>query len=386
MFSLAYIWAEVRRRRGRTVLTALGLGVGVALVVTVTALSDGLDRAQEEVLEPLTGVGTDLSVTRPIDPEDGPRRLREEAGGARIGLRDRGEPGERFEDDAFMATQLSFEAGQVQRVAALDGVAEAAAGLTVNALHVSGRVPEPEERFGGPRGIDVESRSVTGVDTGSSLGAIAPSQIVEGEWFSDDPRREAVLNTAYAKREGVAVGDSIDLGGRTFEVVGLVRTPLGGQASDVYTELGVLQRLSDRKGRANVIYVRAEDGGDVAGLAREIERTIDSAEVTTASELAERVGGSLVDAKEVAGRLGTALTVVALLAAVLIAVLLTLSSVAKRVRELGTLKAIGWRQRRVVGQVTGEALVQGALGGVVGAALGIGAAALVTALGPELQA
>ncbi len=45
----------------------LGLGVGVALVVTLTALSDGLDRAQEEVLEPLTGVGTDMSVTRPID-------------------------------------------------------------------------------------------------------------------------------------------------------------------------------------------------------------------------------------------------------------------------------------------------------------------------------
>src|SRR5688500_17497507 len=40
-------------------------GCGVALVV-VNALSSGLDRAQDEVLRPLTGVGTDLSVTRPI--------------------------------------------------------------------------------------------------------------------------------------------------------------------------------------------------------------------------------------------------------------------------------------------------------------------------------
>jgi ABC-type lipoprotein release transport system permease subunit len=64
MFSLTYVWAEIRRRKGRTILTALGLGVGVALVVTVSALSSGLDKAQDEVLEPLTGVGTNMSVTR----------------------------------------------------------------------------------------------------------------------------------------------------------------------------------------------------------------------------------------------------------------------------------------------------------------------------------
>jgi hypothetical protein len=51
---------------GRTALTALSLAVGVGLVVIVAALAGGLDDAQEEVLEPLTGVGTDLSVSRPI--------------------------------------------------------------------------------------------------------------------------------------------------------------------------------------------------------------------------------------------------------------------------------------------------------------------------------
>jgi len=64
---------------------------------------------------------------------------------------------------------------------------------------------------------------------------------------------------------------------------------------------------------------------------------------------------------------------VALVAAFLIAGLLTLSSVNRRIRELGTLKAIGWPQRLVIRQVTGEALAEGALGGLVGAALGIGA-------------
>ena len=66
MFYIRYIGAELGRRKGRTILTALGLAIGVGLVVTVSALSKGLDNAQNEVLKPLTGVGTDMSVTRPL--------------------------------------------------------------------------------------------------------------------------------------------------------------------------------------------------------------------------------------------------------------------------------------------------------------------------------
>ena len=40
MFFVSYVFAELRHRRGRTILTALGLAVGVALVIAVNALSD----------------------------------------------------------------------------------------------------------------------------------------------------------------------------------------------------------------------------------------------------------------------------------------------------------------------------------------------------------
>jgi putative ABC transport system permease protein len=60
--------------------------------------------------------------------------------------------------------------------------------------------------------------------------------------------------------------------------------------------------------------------------------------------------------------------------------------VTKRVRELGTLKAIGWPQRLVVRQVTGESLLQGVLGGVLGIAIGLIGAALINAFAPTLRA
>ena len=132
--------------------------------------------------------------------------------------------------------------------------------------------------------------------------------------------------------------------------------------------------------------VRADSTDDVAAVEKSIKATMSGASVTTASDLADRVGGSLKDAKNLSGKLGTALTIVALVAAFLIATLLTLSSVTKRIRELGTLKALGWPGRTVVRQVTGESVLQGALGGVLGALIGIGGAALVTALAPTLEA
>src|SRR5205807_802958 len=162
------------------------------------------------------------------------------------------------------------------------------------------------------------------------------------------------------------------IGGKKFTVVGLADTPLGGQASDVYVKLAQLQQMSGRVGRVNTVYVRATSADKVSQVAGAIKTSFSSSSVTTAKELASRVSGSLVDAKNLTSKLGTALEIVGLLAAVLIASLLTLSSVAKRIRELGTLKAVGWSQRLVVRQVTGEALLQGLIRGALGVLVAIG--------------
>jgi ABC-type antimicrobial peptide transport system permease subunit len=407
VFYLSYIAAELRRRKGRTFLTALGLAVGVGLVVTVNALSTGLDDAQQKVLKPLTGVGTDMSVTRPLKlsgngfqglSQKERDELRKENGPARIGLANRGKPGTHFSDDNFIATgQLSFPQSEVSKIASLNAAKDAAGGLTLTALHIEGTVPKQSDqpqvqRFGPggggpPRNIDAQPMTVTGVDVSKpTLGAISPSQITSGSYLHAGSAREAVLNTSYARRKNLHVGSTVTLKGKKFTVVGLARTPLGGQASDMYVKLDQLQSLSGRKGRVNVIYARASSTDSVSTLASSIRHGFPGAQVTTSKDLADRIGGSLKDTKSLTQKLGKALEIVGLLAAFLIASLLTLSSVTKRIRELGTLKALGWRQRQVVRQVTGESLAQSILGGALGAALGIGGAAVITAIAPQLEA
>jgi putative ABC transport system permease protein len=429
VFYLSYIGAELRRRAGRTALTALGLGVGVGLVVTVTALSNGLDDAQQKVLKPLTGVGTDMSVTRPLRVSSngqsftpgggsgGPGAglsqserdaLRRENGGGRLNLRSAGKPGTHFSRDTFLSrNQLSFPASEVQQIAGQNGVKSAAGALTLTSLHVEGTVPQNTGQGGfggglrpgggapsgaggggGPDNINVAPTSVTGVDQSQpGLAPVTPGQLASGRYFSGSGGAyDAILSVSYARSKNLNIGSTIKLGGKTFTVVGLSKPPLGGQAADVYVELGTLQKLSNRQGRVNTVQVRANGSGDVGSVSKTIEGSFSGAQVTTAKDLADRVGGSLVDAKNLSNDLGTALAVVALAAAFLIASLLTLSSVTKRIRELGTLKALGWPQRLVVRQVAGESLAQGAIGALVGVVIGIGGAALVSAVSPSLTA
>jgi putative ABC transport system permease protein len=63
-----------------------------------------------------------------------------------------------------------------------------------------------------------------------------------------------------------------------------------------------------------------------------------------------------------------------------------MAAVSRRVREFGTLKAIGWRSRRIVAQVMGESVAMGVAGAAVGVGLGFAGAELITKIAPKLSA
>jgi ABC-type lipoprotein release transport system permease subunit len=136
----------------------------------------------------------------------------------------------------------------------------------------------------------------------------------------------------------------------------------------------------------NTIYVSAASAADISTVSTEISRALPTATVTNSSDLASEVTGSLSSASTLANNLGKWLAVAVLAAAFGLASILTMSAVTRRVREFGTLKAMGWGSRRIIRQIMGEALVIGIAGGVLGVAIGYGAAAVVGAVAPPLTA
>jgi putative ABC transport system permease protein len=233
--------------------------------------------------------------------------------------------------------------------------------------------------------IQSESYTIAGVQTTTpGMGLVTAAQVTKGRYLS--PGREALVSETYAARKSLKIGSTLNLNGTKFKVVGLVEPPLGGQSADVYLPLGQLQQLSGHKGLVNVVLVRADDSSAVAAAEESISANYSEAQVASSQQVAERISGSLVDASDLSRDLGLALSIVAAAAAFILAALLAFSSVGKRVRELGTLKALGWTQWKVVRQIAGESLAQGVLGGIVGVALGLLVAALIDAFGPTLTA
>jgi ABC-type antimicrobial peptide transport system permease subunit len=121
-------------------------------------------------------------------------------------------------------------------------------------------------------------------------------------------------------------------------------------------------------------------------VSSEISKAVPSSTVTNSSDLANEVTGSLASTSSLANNLGKWLAIIVLIAAFLVASLLTMAAVSRRVREFGTLKALGWRSRRIVLQVMGESVAIGILGGVIGVALGFAGVELVNKLAPPLKA
>jgi putative ABC transport system permease protein len=397
-----YLRRELRRRVRQAVFIALGLALGIGLVITVTAASSGVKNAQATVLHSLYGVGTDITVTQtPTAGSGGPTGF---GFRGRVGNQKRPASGTKIDIDNLTSIgQGTLSASSVTSIGNLSHVAGAAGALSLTDAVITGKIPAINTSggtgtggFGGGGGggggafrgnFKSSSFTVSGVDLNTgALGPLSSAKLKSGRTFasSDSTANVAVVNADYATQKKLSVGSTITVAKTSFKVVGIASA--GSDASDVFIPLARAQTLASLKGKVNTIYVAADSASNIGGVAKEISGMLPKATVTTSSSLAGEVTGSLSSAASLANNLGKWLAIAVLIAAFLLASLLTSAAVARRVREFGTLKALGWRSRRIVGQVMGESIAIGIIGGVIGVALGFAGAALVRNLSKPLTA
>jgi putative ABC transport system permease protein len=385
---------ELRRRMRQAIFIAAGLALGVGLVITVTAASAGVSATQATVLHSLYGVGTDVTVTQSPTAGSGGAARFNFAGGAG----GQQNAGTSFSRDILAGAGMgTIKSSSVTTVSGLKDVSGAAGALVLNDVKLSGTVSagggQPGAQGGsgglGSGSVNTSSFTVAGVNPASdSLGPLSSGTISSGHNFTtaQSDSNVAVVDSNYARVQNLKVGSTITVAGKTFSVIGIVQAAQGESSADVYIPLARAQALANMPGEVNTIYVSAASASDISAVSSEISRALPTATVTTSSNLASEVTGSLSGASTLANSLGKWLAVAVLAAAFGLASILTVSAVSRRVREFGTLKAMGWNSRRIIRQIMGEAFVIGIVGGAAGVAIGYGAAALVEALAPPLTA
>jgi putative ABC transport system permease protein len=420
-----YLRRELTNRRKQTVIIAVGLALAIALVIIVNSVAAGVKDAQASVLQSVYGVGTDVTVTQPAQAASATTTGRGPGGGGRFDFGAKpGASGSSTGSQTIHQSRLESERGattmaatSLDKASAVQNVATATGVLSLTNTTFDGTLPNfaqlrEQRQSGGTSGnasggatqtaptggadgaggssFKVDSFSVLGINpAGSAVGPLSSVSLSKGRSFaaSDTGKDVAVLDASYAKTASIAVGDTVTIGGTDFQVVGLV-TASGSDATtaaNVYIPLDVAQKLSSNTDKISSIYVKAASASDIGSIKTALQKALPGATVSTQADLASSVSGSLGTAGDLVANLGTWLSIIVLAAAFLIAILFTISGVTRRTREFGTLKAIGWSNRRIVGQVAGESVVQGLIGGVVGIAVGLVGIVIVNVVAPTLS-
>jgi len=195
---------------------------------------------------------------------------------------------------------------------------------------------------------------------------------VRGRRFGPNAR-EALLGAYVARRLGKAVGDVVLIGGQQIKVVGVFTSDNVLEMQSVYIPLTLFQRLRGTPGVVGGFYVAVVRGKDEKATRATI--TMVSREIKARfPELATDRTEDFARNNEVVGLTRTTawgMSVIAFVVAVLGVVNTMSMAVLERTREIGLLRALGWRRRRVLGLLLSESVLLTMVGGGLGIALAI---------------
>ena len=303
------------RRRTRTILTAAGLAVAIAAVLDLVGVSWNFHRAFNSLYQ---GKGIDLVVVR-----------------------------------AGLTNQLSSTLDQQlgDRIRAIDGVAKVAPSL----MDVVGFEQ-----------ANLASVLVNGWESGSLL--FSGSHILEGRTFGPEEKDVALLGRILALNLGKKVGDTVDVAGEPLKVIGVYESDSLFETGAMIIPLATLQHMMGREGQVTglVVQARSSTADDVSALRRRIESAISGVAATPARDQIEH---------DVQLRLVRVMTTATTALAVLLGSVGMLNTmimtVFERTQEIGVLRALGWKRRRVLSMILGEAVCLGLLGAVMGMILAL---------------
>jgi putative ABC transport system permease protein len=318
-----FAWKNLWRRRLRTALTLGGIAMAIGAFVGLVGFSRSFEH---EWLRMYLSSGTDIAVVQ----------------------------------QTFLNTSMDESAGAT--LSALPVVRQA----TPMILNLMDLTPEVNALAYGWKADSYEFDSLT---------------LKSGRRFRDG-QPELMLGDMLAVSLKKNAGDTLEIQGSTFTVAGVYHGGSALEAGAVIMPLDQIQKLGSLQGKVTAFHVRLQPAP--MGEAPEHYLARAQAQIETALPglraipAAERASNNQLVLLAHAAAWGT--SSIALLIGILGIANTMAMSVFERTREIGILRALGWKRWRVMLLIQMEAAVLGLAGGIVGIAVGWGCLRVLAAL------
>ncbi len=318
-----FVWRNIARRKTRSTLTIVGLGVAVAAVVALVGISEGFSTQYNRLYGQR---GIDLVVQR-------------------VGS----------------GTELNNSLPQSLRSDIL------------NTPHVTmcmeGLMDTPSVSFD-KKSLDLVIMNGWPADSALFHDPKQGLKLLQGRYLEPNDKDKVWIGEKLAENLGVKLGDTIKIyDSQKAEVVGIFNSTSVFEQGSIATLLSDMQRYMDRPGEVTGFIVKTDtpkDGtpeheAELMQTAKRIEKLGDGvAALPTAQFIAN------VNVIRLAKAVAWVTSAIALFIGAIGMLNTMVMSVFERVREIGTLRAIGWRKFRVMRMILVEALALSLAGAVLG--------------------
>jgi putative ABC transport system permease protein len=302
---------NIARRKARSTLTVLGITVGIASMVFLMSMMEGLEVQVTSIME---------------------------RGGADLLVLQRGS------FDLMLSRLSESEVKGLQQVPGVEAISYS--------LFMVTKV----ENY--PYFI------VNGLRLGEFT--IGHFDVVEGEGLTPADEGKILLGRKIASHLKKRPGDEIVLQGNRFEVAGIYETGLRFEDFGSVILLEGAQRVFDLEGFLSLVEVKVVDLASLEEVKASISRAFTNVEVNVPREVASKQEDLQLIRSAASG-----ISLVAVLFGTIIITNTMIMSVYERTREIGILRALGWRKRSVLLMFLRETLALSLMGGASGIAMAL---------------
>lgn len=319
---LSYNLRNLAVRKTTTIMTALGIGLTVAVLLAILAMVEGLNHAFASSGDPLHVLvvrkGAQAELTSNLSRE-------------------------RFNEIKFKPNIAKTASGEP--MASLEVV-------TVIVLE------SPEA----PSGMNINLRGVMPVGIEMRQGL----RIEEGKWFTPGRRQCVVGKSVAARYPGARIGEKLQFGRAEWEIVGVMSQGNTAVNSEIWADVNQIASDFGREGVLSSVLLRATDEPAVQALIADLEADQRlNVDAQTEKEYYAQQTSSALPIQFI----GTFVAVIMAVGSCFAAMNTMYAAVARRSREIGTLRVLGFSQSGILASFFIESLLLATIGGLLGVLL-----------------